>query len=331
MPKTPFPSLPFTFLGLSVLTAVLSACQQSGTPLSAAILTPASNAVVSGTTAVQVSVPDGSKVSTVRVYARGAGEKGTGVLLGTANKAPYVVSWATSSTPNGSGLELYAVAEGPGGSPGTSDAVPVSVSNPDAPTLNYLVTYNLPPDASAAGTASSSSSSSQALRPLSVPPRLDARAVRPAADVQVSGLPITPLSPAIHPLTSPLVSASPRNLAVEWAWSPVSGAGGYDVLLSRTSLAGPYTLQRSQLAVPTGVQKFSQTLTDAAVGNLVYGAVATLSNATQSRSSLSNAGAASFLDEQPVASPTDGQPVADGRPILTWNALPGADAYLYFL
>ena len=52
MPKTPSSSLPFTFIGLSLLTAVLSACQQSGTPLSAAILTPASNASVSGTTAV---------------------------------------------------------------------------------------------------------------------------------------------------------------------------------------------------------------------------------------------------------------------------------------
>ena len=247
MPRTPSPSLPFTFIGLSLLTAVLSACQQSGTPLSAVILTPASNASVSGTTAVQVSVPDGSKVSTVRVYARGAGEKGTGVLLGTANKAPYVVSWATSSTPNGSGLELYAVAEGPGGSPGTSDPVPVSVSNPDAPTLNYLVTYNLPPDASAAGTASSSSSSSQALRPLSAPPRLDARAVRPAADVQVSGLPIAPLSPAVRPLTSPMVPASPRDLALKWAWSPVAWAGSSDVLLSRTSLVGPSPIPHSDL------------------------------------------------------------------------------------
>ena len=53
------------------------------------------------------------------------------------------------------------------------------------------------------------------------------------------------LAAAPHPLATSTAAA--RILAVEWAWSPVSGAGGYDVLLSSTSLAGPYTVQRSDL------------------------------------------------------------------------------------
>jgi Bacterial Ig domain len=55
------------------------------------MVTPSRNATVSGTTAVQVSVPADAKVSTVRVYARGTGEKGQGVLSGSANKAPHVI------------------------------------------------------------------------------------------------------------------------------------------------------------------------------------------------------------------------------------------------
>jgi Bacterial Ig domain len=296
-----------------VFPVVLISCQQAGPPLSAVIVTPSRNATVSGTTAVQVSVPADAKVSTVRVYARGTGEKGQGVLLGSANTAPYVISWATGSTPAGDGLEVYAVASGAGSTDGTSDAVPVRVSNPDAPALNYLVTYNLP--VSVQGVVGVQSLKASRL------PRLDAALVQ-----QTGG--IRPQS--VSPLADP-VPAEPRDLAVEWAWSPAAGANGYDVLLSKTSLAGPYEVVRSQVAVPTGVQKHSQSLSAAKPGDLVYGAVATLSNNAQDRSSFSNAGAAGFLQTQQSASPADKQTVQDGRPILSWPALSGADAYLYFL
>jgi len=122
-----------------------------------------------------------------------------------------------------------------------------------------------------------------------------------------------------------------RDLALEWAWDPVSGANGYDVLLSRSSLAGPFETVRSQVAVPTGKQRYSHPLKDAQPGDRVYGAVATLTNSSQDRSSYSNGGAAVFLQNQVVASPADGQTVSDGRPILSWPALSGADGYLYFL
>ena len=296
------------------MSGLLSACQQAGPPLSAVIVTPARNATLSGTTAVQVSVPEGASVSTVRVYARGSGEKGQGVLLGSANRAPYVVSWATASTPNGDGLEVYAVASGADNADGTSDPVPVRVANPDAPALNYLVTYNLPP--SVQGVVG------QGLGRSVRPPRLDASLVRASGPLQSQTL----LAPQADPLP-----ADPRDLAVEWAWTPYSGANGYDVLLSKTSLAGPFETVRSQVAVPTGTQKFSESLTGAQPGDQVYGAVAALSNNAQDRSSLSNAGSAVFLQTQQSASPADKQTVSDGRPILSWTPLSGADSYLYFL
>lgn len=270
--------------------------------------------MVDGTTAVQVSVPEGVKVSNVRVYARGVGEKGQGTLLGSANRAPYVVSWTTGSTPNGDGLEVYAVANGPDSTEGTSDSVPIRVSNPDAPSLSYLVAYNLP---------ASVKTGSLSLKTTRLP-RLDVSQVRRSE-------PTAPFVPqAVTPQTDPIIS-EPRDLAVEWAWSPYSGANGYDVLLSKTSLAGPYETVVSQVAVPTGIQKFSKSLAGAQPGDKVYGAVAALTNGAKDRSSFSNAGAASFLQTQQSASPADKQVIADGRPVLSWLPLSGADSYLYFL
>lgn len=301
---------------LLLISGLLSGCGQSGPPLSAVIVTPASNATVSGTTAVQVSVPDGSKVSSVRVYARGVGEKGKGVLLGSANRAPYVVSWTTGSTPNGEGLEVYAVASGEG-SDGTSDPVPVRVANPDAPSLTYLVTYNLPASVQAASLGTQRLS----LRP----PRVNPALVRAGASTSPS-VSAQALTPQADPLPS-----EPRDLSVEWAWAPYTGANGYDVEFSKTSLAGPYETQVSQVAVPTGQQGYTLRQSGAQPGDTVYGTVAALSNNAQDRTSLSNAGRSTFLQIQQSASPADKQVVQDGRPILSWPALSGADDYLFFL
>jgi len=315
---------PKTFLVPFLMLGVFTSCEQSGPPLSAVIVTPASNATVSGTTAVQVSVPDKATVTSVRVYARGTGEKGLGTLLGSANRAPYVVSWATGSTPNGDGLEVYAVASGPGSSDGMSDPVPVRVSNPDAPALNYLVAYNLPASVQAG------SLGIKATRPPRLNPALvHADSTSSAVQTQVKSSAV--LSPQfVTSLTDPLPSEA-RDLTVEWAWSPYAGANGYDILLSKTSLAGPFTTVQSQVAVPTGTQKFPLPLADAKPGDRVYGVVAALTNNATDRSSFSNAGAASFLQNQQSASPADKQVVSDGRPVLSWLPLSGADAYLFFL
>lgn len=295
-----------------MLMAGLMSCGEDGPPVSAAITTPARSAAVSGTTAVQVSVPEDAPVDLVRVYVRGEGEDGNGVLLGSANRAPFVVAWNTTTAPNGPGLELYAVATAGNGPEGISDPVPVRVSNPDAPALSYLVTFNLPTIALAPG--------AQGVRPH---PRLAS-----PQDVTIAGT--SPEPPARSAAVQALPEAG-RDLAVEWGWEPYSGANGYDVFLSTTSRAGPYDLARSQLAVPTGLQKFYKPLPSSVPGRSVYGAVAALTNNALDSSSLSNAGKAEFLPAQQTASPVDGQTVPDGRPILTWPALSGADGYLFFL
>jgi Bacterial Ig domain len=305
MLKTASPALILILMGL------LGGCQQEQLPLSVSISTPALNATVAGTSAVVLSVPDGTKISAIRVYVRGRGEKGSGVLVGTANKAPYVVPWNTASVPNGEGLELYAVATGPDNAQGTSDPVPVGISNPDAPVLNYLVTYNLPQSVQAQGG-----------RRTAVPPRLDPAQVSAPAAINLKSQALTPQDTPPEP---------GRDLAAEWAWNPYTEANGYQVLLSTNSRAGPYELVRAQVAVATGTQKHSQTITGAKVGATLYGAVAALSNNAQDKSSLSNAGSSTFLPVQQLVSPLEAQTVQDGRPILTWTPLAGADAYLFFL
>jgi hypothetical protein len=291
---------------------LLSSCGSGGTPPSVAVITPSTDAVVSGTAAVQVSLGDEEKVDAVSVYARLRDSSEEGRLIGTVNTSPYIISWNTTSMPNGDDLEVYATAQR-GGAVGKSTPVPVRVQNATAPTLAYLVAYNLP-----------SSVTGQTLSGAArLPKEIDPRVIRPAADAQDS-------APA--PTARLRAQATEgRRLAVEWAWTPVDGATGYRIMMSTRSVAGPYDVVRNQAASAgtVSLEKYSQYLSSSNVGDKVYGALKSLTG-TSAESALSNAGRAVFLDAQQVASPVDNQKVADGRPILTWSALPGAEGYLYF-
>ncbi|WP_284327023.1 Ig-like domain-containing protein [Deinococcus metallilatus] len=295
-----------------LLSVLLSSCGSDGPPPSVAVITPSSDAVVSGTAAVQVTLGDDEKVDEVSVYARLRDSNEDGRLVGTVNTSPYIISWNTTSMPNGDDLEVYAVARR-GGATGKSTPVPVRVQNATAPTLAYLVAYNLP-----------SNITGQSLKEgAGLPGGIDPRAIRPPGGLKSASVPLSPLRPQ---------ATEGRQLGIEWAWNPVDGATGYRILMATKSIAGPYDVVRNQAASAgtVSVEKYSQFLTTSNVGDKVYGAVRSLTGST-GESALSNAGRAVFLDTQQVASPVDNQKVADGRPVLTWNTLPGAEGYLYFL
>lgn len=290
---------------------LLTACDNGGTPPSVTIIAPANDATVSGTAAVQVTLGDTQSNAEVRVYARGREGKEDGQLLGTVNTSPYIVTWNTSAFPSNTPLDLYAKATTK--ATGTSAPVRVQVQNATAPTLAYMVAYNLP----AGLTSASLGSASPRL------PKLDPQAIRVPAGVQATALPAASVSSQ---------ATGDRQLAVEWAWKPVDGAGGYRVLLGRKSIAGPYDLMDSPAASAGGValERRSKYLTDTNVGDRLYGAVRSFPLGGAD-SAVSNAQTAVFLDTQQVASPIDGQVVSDGRPILTWTPLSGVSGYLYFL
>lgn len=298
-------------LGLPLLA--LTACgTRDAAPPRVTITTPAAGSTVSGTTAVVVDAADDSGIARVQVYARAAGSTRSGVLLGSASEKPYVVSFATGTVPNGNALELYALATDTGGQTATSAPVPVQAQNAGAPRLNYFAAFTMPPKP--AGTP----------QLLSVGPE---RALPSHTPWQATTAPgVRTLSAA--PLATPAADAT---YTAEWAWPTVSGATGYRVYLSQTDLAGPYTLQYAQTAAATGSQAYSKELADVRPGTTLYGAIRALTGPSLLESPLSNADSATFLGTQEVASPADGQTVADGRPILTWNPLAGAEGYLYFL
>ena len=300
---------------LAVLLALLSSCGGGGTPPSVAIITPANDAMVSGTTAVQVTLADDQASGEISVYARERGSAEEGRLLGSVNSSPYIVSWNTASLPAGDRLELYAKATVKG-NVGSSTPVRVVIQNASAPTLAYLVAYNLPAGLTGLGNKNAPK----------LPGGVDVTKLRPGLNS-----PVTLKPAALRPQASDAPTPD-RQLAVEWAWTPVDGAAGYRVLLAKSGAAGPYEAVRSQAASAGSValEKYSQFLTDENVGGKVYGALRGLSG-DGTESATSNAGKATFLDSQQIASPADGGAVSDGRPILTWNSLPGASGSLYFL
>ncbi|MBZ9751732.1 hypothetical protein K7W42_12765 [Deinococcus sp. HMF7604] len=290
---------------------LLSSCGDGGPPPTVAVVTPANDAVLSGTTAVQVSLDDEVK-GEVRVYARKRDSKETGVLIGSANSRPYLIRWNTAAYPVGSDLEIYAKGL-VDGAEGVSTPVRVTLQNASAPTLEYLVAYNLPADFSALAVESRS--------PFS---RLDPHQIRGAS----AAVPVAAVSSA----SLQAQVATNRTLWAEWSWKPVDGATGYRVLMSKKSVAGPYEVMKNQAASAGSVasERFQVQLKDSDIGDRVYGTVRSLGTAT-AESATSTAGAAVFLDAQQVASPANGQTVADGRPILTWPALQGVSGYLFFV
>ncbi|THF68536.1 hypothetical protein E7T06_16100 [Deinococcus sp. Arct2-2] len=293
-----------------LLSLVLTACQGDGPPPSVALITPTNDATVSGTAAIQVTLGEKDTNSEVRVYARLRDSTETGRLIGTVNTSPSIVSWNTTAMPNGDDLEIYASATRSNVT-GTSAPVRVRVQNASAPTLAYLVAYNLP-----AGLTGLSVKAQ-------LPAGVDPQAIRAGVGVTSTPEPQPSLKPQ---------ATDGRQLAVEWAWNPADGASGYRVLQASGSVAGPYEVVRSPAASAGSValEKYSRLLSDVNVGDKIYGSVRSILG-VGTESAMSNAGRAIFLDAQQVASPAQNQVVPDGRPILTWTALSGADGYLYFV
>lgn len=310
------PKIAYAWIGALLL---LSACDQGGPPPSVAIIAPANDATVSGNAAVQVTLSDDTQNGEISVYARARDSQETGRLVGTVNSSPYILSWNTTSLPAGNALELYAKATVKGAT-GTSTPVRVNIQNATAPTMRYLVAYNLP--ANLTGVAGQSLQGGTLSAKLHLPD--------PAGMVtSTSASAPAPVAPS--PLTL-RTQANDRQLWAEWSWNAVDGAASYKVLFSNTSIAGPYTVMRNQAASAGTVvsESWSTPLTDASVGQKVYGTILS-SSAARVDSAMSNAQVGVFLDTQQVASPLNGQTVADGRPILTWTPLTGVSGYVFFL
>ncbi len=310
---------PSHLLGLALL---LSACGQTDDkgPPSLSITSPAVGQAVSGTVSVQVAAADDTGVKKVSVYARSVGSQVKGVPVGSATQAPFAVSWFTPQLPNFSDLELYAVALDTVGNEATSDPVKVKVQNPGLPVLGYFVGFNLPPDTR----PGISSVKGQDLVPGPVLKSVQVQQIKPPAGIKLK--PLAKRAP-IHAL-----AADGRTLSVQWGWPTYPGAEGYGLYLSAGDIAGPYTHQRNQAAGTAGDQTFSRNVTaDEAAGSL-FGAITVLTQNRTVESGLSNADGASFMGyAQQSASPADGQKLLDGRPVLTWNANPQAQGYLYYI
>ena len=294
----------------------LASCDEAGPPLTVALIAPANDATISGTTAVHATLGDDAAGAEVNVYARGRDTEETGRLIGSVNSSPYILTWNTASLPNGDALELYAEAKA-GDRRGQSKPVRTNIQNASAPNLVYVVAYNLP----------------GGLTPQSAPAALKASSFfRLDPELLQTELPTPPLPPRHQAPAVTAQAAANRVLAVEWSWKPVDGANGYRIMLSSTSVAGPYTEVKRQAASAGQVaeEKYSHYPPDAQVGARLYGVVRSLStNGTESATS--NAASGVFLDTQQVASPVNGQAVPDGRPILTWSPLMGVTGYVYFL
>lgn len=294
-----------------LLASILTACGEGGTPPSLTIIAPSNDAVVSGSSAIQVTLGETTDAAEVRVYARSPGSQEDGQLIGTVNTSPYIVTWNTASYPSKTNLELYAKAIVKGTS-GASAPVRVQVQNASAPTMKYLVAYNLP-----AGLTAQSVHSA-------LTPNIDVQAIRAQPRIQASTLPSRNLKP---------LATEDRQFGVEWAWVPVEGVSGYRILKSVGSIAGPYEVVKSQAASAGSValEKYSIfPMSEVKASDRVYGTVRSTFNGGAD-SAMSNAETAVFLDAQQVASPVNGQSVADGRPILTWTPLQGTTGYLYFV
>lgn len=290
---------------LIAILMLLTACGSGGPPPSVTLVTPVNDTVISGTTALQATLDEGTQ-GEVRLYARRRDSTEDGQFIGSANTRPYLVRWNTTAFPNGGDLEVYAKAI-VDGAEGKSAPVRITIQNASAPTLKYMVGYNVP--TSFTGQSLTAAPHGQ-IDPLKVrgPTARDA------------------LTPTSH-LSAQATSS--RSFWAEWGWAAVPGAYGYRVLMADKSLAGPYTVVKSPLPSNGAVtERHSMPLPGGAVAGKVYGAVRSVSTG-QVESALSNAGTAVLMDAQQVASPVDGQTIQDGRPILTWNALQGVSGYFY--
>jgi Bacterial Ig domain len=306
-------------LCLTAFALSLTACpsDDSSKP-STAITSPASDASLSSTTPIQVDATDDKGVTRVEVFVRTRGATVQGLSVGTAVSKPYVVNWDTTGVPNNADLELVAVAEDAAGNRGESAPLRVRTSNPNLPSLNYLVAYSLPPRPT---------KSRSGFMPGVLPSVIEAPAnINLNASLEKAKL--ARLTPRADPV---------RTLALEWSWQsfnsigPVSGVNGYSVWLGKSDLAGSYERLVNQAASTAGTQTASKDFADARVGDTYYGAVRAIINNQSSETGFSNADGAMFPRAQEAATPLDGDTVSDGRPVLTWTPTPGAIGYLYFV
>jgi hypothetical protein len=338
MTKLPLPIL-------SLLLFFFSACTQPDTsPPQVEIKSPASGATLSGTVAVQVQAQDDSGIDKVVVYARAKGSSAQGKEVGSSTLPSdnlFLISFAAGALPNLAELELVAQTFDITGREAVSPAVPVKVSNAGAPTLSYLVAFTLPPKPTGQRVRGTGSwlwpdgeegrenilpdhvPTSGALRPLNHNPHLSAKVARPST-FDPRPLPVQPLAEL------------PRTTALEWGWSPIPGADGYGIYLSKADLGGPYDLQVRQAASASGGQRYSKNV-EARPGESFFGVLTVLSSGGSQEGVFSNADGTVFLSPQDSNTPADNQTLTDGRPTLSWTANPFAEAkpnevgYLYYI
>ena len=90
----------------------------------AAIASPVSNASLTGQGTAQITAADDIGVTAVRLYAQGKDNAINRVSLGSAVVEPFVIGFDTRRLPNGSEVQLVAVAEDGSGKLGESDPSP---------------------------------------------------------------------------------------------------------------------------------------------------------------------------------------------------------------
>ncbi len=115
--------------GNAATSAPVSVTVADTTPPSTAVIAPAKNATISGSTALDASASDIGGIATVDLHASGPGLDD--VVVGTAQKTPYgwIFVWDSTSVANGS-YSLTSVARDNAGNVGTSAGISVVVNNP---------------------------------------------------------------------------------------------------------------------------------------------------------------------------------------------------------
>jgi Bacterial Ig domain len=289
----------------------------------AAIASPVSNASLTGQGTAQITAADDIGVTAVRLYAQGKDNSTNRVSLGSAVVEPFVIGFDTRRLPNGSEVQLVAVAEDGSGKLGESDPVNVQIANTDVPSLIGLYAFTLPtrntaPSAIGNCTAATKLSSSSHL---SSPARLQPPAGITAQSIQQDRQRLEHLSQQ--------QAANPYEVVLEWEWNSFGGlagaTNGYGVYCAKNQV-GPYSVAIKQGASTGTTQKFSKTM-NAQIGDTLYGLVTPVTQNATVEGGYSNADTAIVLPVQEVSSPNDAASVPDGRPFFTFLNTAGTSGY----
>jgi hypothetical protein len=312
----------------SVLGVACPKPPDAGAPV-ASISSPAQDQVLSGTVTIQIDAKDEeSGIAKVNVYAKARGSKSKGFLVGSSITKPFVVTWNTnnpSGVPNRTDLDLVAEAVDRGGNAGNSEPVRVRTQNSNVPSLSLVAAFTYPPQKVVPARASAL----QAVLPsfqlpfsLVTPPAGVSAAQKAAARASLQNLAL-----GVRPL-----ALSDHQYSQRWEWAPVLNADGYGIYFSNSDSAGPYELVRKQAADTSAALQLSEKIIEnAKPGDVVYGAVTSLSNNASVESGKSNGDAATFLPPQDAGIPADGATVADGKPTMSWTKTMGIIGYQYFI